>query len=1073
MSRESPSNSAFARLRRSLWFQPLAILLAVLLLPVLPKDTAVPHPFAASAQTSGGGLCTNSFGVRIIQTCNLGFGFYPYQRNLDQLESDAVQTYLTTHNLPSTDASLVYTYGRADLRNEIRGNIMASLTGIILKPSGRTPQEQAVYNWVRDLIQQSEIDYYTNSIAEFNKWKGNPCNYRLDPDVARAYGLSYNGLQACLPQSQVAFGAPLVPVASYFKAVGLKTSYGKSAVTYPDFPAVIVNTATNSSVAIGASAGAAAGSGLIAGGVAAAVSLAASAAAVVDVSLVGSVVGIGTAVAAAAAVTTVVFICVLVGVIAAISISDNTNQLNELNAMNGQLTRARNTPPVLEDFARDASGLGMYKLIASVTALSMPNPSSTRALPPRNMTDPSFSITPRNSAASSVQLNLNYTDWGGNDWAATTTSGWLNQTVLSTSACRLSNTCTQSDAFNATLSFVDWAGNNMVAYRYGSRFMILKRSPVATDKPCLADSSTGVTPATDFSKCSSYITSSLQYQYRGAQFSAVMTSAPVFTSGNSFDATWDGAAQSFTVSAAGIPTPNITLEPSSPALPSGVTLTTSADLGQPGQARISWAGGKPSAPGAYPLVLRATAGANSVTQNVSLNIYADLRITSTDFAFATYGQPFSKRITATGKPPLKLTMSSSLLLSGITFTDNRDGTADLAGTTYDSPGTVNLSFCSGSPQVCTGITVEGPQGKATQTFTTQVAFVPKPSLRESSAIFTAGQMNEVRVGSFGGTVPTKFISDISPSLSWLTVLDNQDGTATVRGTPPLNANAANQIFLDAFPGVGPILYYPAPNFTVNVQLIPLFTSSTAATFTAGQLGTFTIGTNQNAGAISYAGVLPPGLQFFDNGNGTATISGTPLPNSAGVVSLNLSITASGGTGGQTLNLSVFEAPTFKTAAAANFYVGMQNSYTVQVSGFPFFASSNPVRPGMNFTVQGLPASLTASNLTADGQLSRTLQITGNPSTADIGIRSVTITASNSIGSPATQFFTLRIAASEGDVNSDGVADCLDFNIVRGLQGTSLGQPRYDAKADVNNDSVINILDLSIISRRLQTGTVCR
>ena len=60
-----------------------------------------------------------------------------------------------------------------------------------------------------------------------------------------------------------------------------------------------------------------------------------------------------------------------------------------------------------------------------------------------------------------------------------------------------------------------------------------------------------------------------------------------------------------------------------------------------------------------------------------------------------------------------------------------------------------------------------------------------------------------------------------------------------------------------------------------------FTSAAATTFTAGSAGTFTVTTTGNpAPAITSSGALPAGVTFVDNGDGTATLAGTPAAGGA-------------------------------------------------------------------------------------------------------------------------------------------------------------------------------------------------
>ena len=60
----------------------------------------------------------------------------------------------------------------------------------------------------------------------------------------------------------------------------------------------------------------------------------------------------------------------------------------------------------------------------------------------------------------------------------------------------------------------------------------------------------------------------------------------------------------------------------------------------------------------------------------------------------------------------------------------------------------------------------------------------------------------------------------------------------------------------------------------------------------------------------------------------------------------------------------------------------------------------------------------------------------------------------------------------GDVNGDGVVNCVDLDVVKASFGKKLGQPGFNPNADVNGDGVVNVLDLSIVARQVPAGTVC-
>jgi hypothetical protein len=197
---------------------------------------------------------------------------------------------------------------------------------------------------------------------------------------------------------------------------------------------------------------------------------------------------------------------------------------------------------------------------------------------------------------------------------------------------------------------------------------------------------------------------------------------------------------------------------------------------------------------------------------------------------------------------------------------------------------------------------------------------------------------------------------------------------------------------------------------------PVITSANAATFQAGKPGTFTVTT---AGfpvpAITESGALPAGISFADNGDGTATLSGT----ASGSGSSTIVLTAANGSGPnavQNLTLivtSTGQGPVITSASSAIFAVNVQGSFTVTTTGSPTpsITESGALPPGVAFIDNG----------NGTGTLS------GTPTTS--GAFSITFTAANGAGSNAVQNFTLNVAgtgtldlttgASQPIVNSTG------------------------------------------------------
>ena len=96
-------------------------------------------------------------------------------------------------------------------------------------------------------------------------------------------------------------------------------------------------------------------------------------------------------------------------------------------------------------------------------------------------------------------------------------------------------------------------------------------------------------------------------------------------------------------------------------------------------------------------------------------------------------------------------------------------------------------------------------------------------------------------------------------------------------------------------------------FTLTVNQAPAITSRASTTFTAGDPGTFTVTTRGfPAPALTETGPLPAGVTFTDNGNGTATISGTPAP--GGSYPILITAASIAGTVSQSLTLRVDQPP---------------------------------------------------------------------------------------------------------------------------------------------------------------------
>jgi hypothetical protein len=78
------------------------------------------------------------------------------------------------------------------------------------------------------------------------------------------------------------------------------------------------------------------------------------------------------------------------------------------------------------------------------------------------------------------------------------------------------------------------------------------------------------------------------------------------------------------------------------------------------------------------------------------------------------------------------------------------------------------------------------------------------------------------------------------------------------------------------------------SFTLTVDAAPAITSATAPPSPWGAPESFTVTTTGTpTAALSESGPLPTGVTFTDNGDGTATLAGTPAAGTSGVYTITI------------------------------------------------------------------------------------------------------------------------------------------------------------------------------------------
>ena len=839
-------------MRRTLYFRPLALALTITMLQLsgLPPGGSVPPAAAASDP------CAPSADRIIQDICVDGVP----DTTLMQFEQETVNAWLTAHQMPLSDASLIYEYGRSDLRSLIRAAMLARILGIIAKSeSDRTAEEQYIFEWFRQKVQEKEVGLYQHAVDDRDSWENDPCHWKPDPDIAEAYGLHYTGGLACSGGFGTLFSAQAqVPQKSYFLTAGLKESYGSKIAASPGGSQVLMQTSEDLLPAIGitvlgASAAALATGILVTAAWATIFGAAAGVAKVVAAVAIGVVAG---------AVAIVAF-AVIVGIIAAFEFSAEQQTLDQLAELDTDLANAQSKFVSLSALAGTQEGI--TKLTMAFTAETLPEFSSTSTLPAHGSDDALFYVGHGGAPPSTTTAVLTYQDWDGDVWTATPYRGFFVQ-----QGTENGNPVT---SFSPVLRIIDPnTGEKLTADLVGTNFLVTRAEPREDQEICPANPFTGVSES-DISVCSAYVVSQIDLRdENGDQETVTLASLPSFTSPPTTTFS-ESVMKTFDVTAAGSPLPAISIDGS---LPTGFSVVSGGDTGV---LSLSYDGTTPIGVNEYTVTFRATNPRGVATQDFTIKTRIDLEFTSSDSTNFVGGKFGSFLITTSGAPTPQITSNCSAAGSGLTLTDNHDGTATLSGIPNDP---------AGSNFVCT-IQASNTLQTISQQFTVGVVEPPLAQVASaSSATFFAGQPNSFDVVTHGAETPVT-ISFPCPSGSndmvappdWLSLKDHGDGTATLSGTPPVGTEGSFSFFLKVYTLAEHLsvitcgLNEVAPNFTINVSNVPRFLSSNRIEFgPPSNADTFPVITNQASGLISLKGKLPANISFqADENHGSATIGG--------------------------------------------------------------------------------------------------------------------------------------------------------------------------------------------------------
>jgi hypothetical protein len=393
----------------------------------------------------------------------------------------------------------------------------------------------------------------------------------------------------------------------------------------------------------------------------------------------------------------------------------------------------------------------------------------------------------------------------------------------------------------------------------------------------------------------------------GATSTTLSVTAAATENGSEYHAVFTNDVGSATTSAATLSVefvPIITTQPANVAAAVGQTATFTAGISSNPAATVQW---QVSTNGGFSFadIPGATSPALSFTVSAAKNGYQYQAVISNSMGTVTTG--FGTLVVVQASTPTfgsanhatfiagsagsftVVTISSAMaavsevgkLPSGLTFTDKGNGTATISGTPASGTnGTYHLAL----------LAFNGKSGS--QTFTLTVS--PSPPATQP----TSAQAPAIVAQPIDRTVTAGVTATFMASASALPDARVQWQVSTNGGTTFKNIAGATSAALNVAASVADNGYRYRAVFTnslgsatsdaaiMTVVKALAITSLNHATFKTGTTSSFTTTTSASpVAALSLIGGLPTGLTFTDNGNGTATISGTPDALTAGTYTL--------------------------------------------------------------------------------------------------------------------------------------------------------------------------------------------
>ena len=203
--------------------------------------------------------------------------------------------------------------------------------------------------------------------------------------------------------------------------------------------------------------------------------------------------------------------------------------------------------------------------------------------------------------------------------------------------------------------------------------------------------------------------------------------------------------------------------------------------------------------------------------------------------------------------------------------------------------------------------------------------------------------------------PTSSVAEAGSLPAGVGFTDNGDGTADLSGAASAGTAGNYPLTITATNGAGDPVTQSFQLTVTTTPLRPAFTSAASDTETFGVPFSFRVSTDGNpAPKISKSGALPAGVTITDNGDGSATIAGTPTNGAIGTYPVTLTAKNAAGTSAQAFTLAVTKAPKLVKIPNATVSVGSPVNVPITAKGYttPALVEYGQLPAGITLTDNG-------------------------------------------------------------------------------------------------------------------------